>query len=67
MKKKKTSNKEAARRKNADRNAAQTLSRAAAKAAKLAVRAPLFLAHLPVHEWRTASSPLAAFRLGTLE
>ena len=65
MKKKKAANKEATRRKNADRNATKKLTRAAAKAAKLAVRALLFLAHLPVYGCRTAPSPRAAFRLGT--
>ena len=58
------SSKEAARRKYADRNATKKLTRAAAKAAKLAVRALLFLAHLPVYGCSAAPDPLAAFRLG---
>ena len=56
---------ETRRRKNADRYATIKLTRATAKAAKLTVRALLFLAHLLVHGWRTAPSPLTAFRLGT--
>jgi hypothetical protein len=56
---------ETRRRQKVDKKAVTALARAAAKAAKLAVRELLFLAHLFMHGWRTAPSPLSAFRLGT--